>query len=97
MQTKNMIYEDMNIDQNRLVIGYRTGISFESPLFNGLLVANHMLGCGNNSKLYKNLLESQRIIDNINSEVYKYKSFVLIDCGIKLKTLKRLLKPLESK
>lgn len=96
VQTKNMIYEDMNIDQNRLVIGYRTGIPFESPLFNGLLVANHMLGCGNNSKLYKNLLESQRIIDNINSEVYKYKSFVLIDCGIKIENIEKVIKTIRK-
>ncbi|HSH37122.1 insulinase family protein, partial [Schnuerera sp.] len=91
VQTKNMIYEDMDIDENWLVIGYRTGILYENPLYYGLLVANQILGVGNGSKLYKYLKESKNLVYNIDSKVHKYKSFILIDSKIKVQNYEEII------
>lgn len=91
-QTKNMIYEDRDIAKSRLVIGYRTGIPYESPLYNSLLITNQILGSGPNSRLFKNLVEFKGIVNSIDSKVYKYKSFILIDSEMEFKNIEEVIK-----
>ncbi len=96
IQTKNMIYEDRNIAKSRLVIGYRTGIPYENPLYNGLLITNQILGSGPNSKLLKGLKELKGIVNSIDSKVYKYKSFILIDSEIEFKNIEKVIKAIRN-
>ncbi|MBW4828916.1 MAG: insulinase family protein [Clostridiaceae bacterium] len=82
VQTKNMVYEDMQINQGKLVIGYRTGIPYEDNLYKALLVSSEILGGGPNSKLFRTVREKESLAYYINSKIYKYKSIMIIDAGI---------------
>lgn len=82
VQTKNMVHENMQINQGKLVIGYRTGIPYEDNLYSALLVFSEILGGGPNSKLFRTVREKESLAYYINSKIYKYKSIMVIDAGI---------------
>lgn len=82
VMTKNMISDRLDVNQGKLVLGYRTGIPFEDKLYNGLLVASDILGGGPNSKLFRNVREKESLAYYITSSVLKYKSLMLVDGGI---------------
>ncbi len=82
VQQKKMVSEKLDVNQGKLVIGYRTGIAFEDELYNGLLLASDILGGGPNSKLFKNVREAESLAYYVSSSVLKYKSLLLIDGGI---------------
>lgn len=97
---KNMVNEKMDVNQGKLVIGYRTGIPFEDKLYNGLLLASDILGGGPNSMLFKNVREAESLAYYISSTILKYKSLMLIDGGIEFqnysKTVDIINKQLEE-
>lgn len=80
--TKNMVNEDLDVTQGKLVLGFRTGIPYEDKLYNGLVVASDILGGGPNSKLFRNVREKESLAYYVSSTVFKYKSIMLIDGGI---------------
>lgn len=82
IQTKNMVNEILDVNQGKLVLGYRTGIAYDDPLYNGLLLASDILGGGPNSKLFRNVREKEGLAYYITSTIFKYKSIMLIDGGI---------------
>ena len=82
VMTKNMVDEELDVNQGKLVLGYRTGIPYEDKLYNALIVASDILGGGANSKLFRNVREKESLAYYISSTILKYKSIMLIDCGI---------------
>lgn len=81
-QNKKIVKELFDVNQGKLVIGYRAGIDFKDELYNPLLLASEILGGGPNSKLFKNIREKESLAYYIGSRVLKYKSIILIDGGI---------------
>lgn len=79
---KNMINEKMDVNQGKLVMGFRTGIPYEDNLYNALLIANDIFGGGPNSKLFRNVREKESLAYYTGSSVLKYKSIMLVDSGI---------------
>ena len=100
VQTKNMIDEEFDINQGKLVIGYRAGIPYHDKLYNGLIIASDILGGGPNSKLFKYVREEASLAYYIGSKVYKYNSIMLIDSGIEFenfqKTIEIIRKQIED-
>lgn len=90
-KTKNMVYEDLNVNQGKLVLGYRTGIPYEDKLYNGLLIGSDILGGGPNSKLFKNVREKESLAYYVSSTVFKYKSIMLIDGGIEFENFEKTI------
>lgn len=82
IQTKNMVFEEMDVNQGKMVIGYRSSVAHEDPLYNSVLISNHILGGGPNGKLFRTIREKESLAYYINSKVYKYKSIMIIDAGI---------------
>lgn len=95
-----MINETLDVNQGKLVIGYRTGIPFESKLYNALLLASDILGGGPNSKLFKNVREAESLAYYVSSTILKYKSIMIVDGGIEFenyhKTVDIINKQLEE-
>lgn len=79
---KNMINEKMDVNQGKLVMGFRTGIPYEDKLYDALLIANDIFGGGPNSKLFRNVREKESLAYYTASSVLKYKSIMLVDSGI---------------
>lgn len=82
VQTKNIVVDELDVNQGKLVIGYRAGIHHNDRLYNPLILASDILGGGPNSKLFKNVREKESLAYYISSSIYKYKSIMLIDSGI---------------
>lgn len=86
---KNAVTDKMDVNQGKLVIGYKTGIPFEDKLYNGLLIASDILGGGPNSKLFRNVREKESLAYYISSSILKYKSLMIIDSGIEFHNYNR--------
>lgn len=82
VQTKNIVIDELDVNQGKLVIGYRAGIHHNDRLYNPLILASDILGGGPNSKLFKNVREKESLAYYISSSIYKYKSLMLINSGI---------------
>ncbi len=82
VQTKNILVDELDVNQGKLVIGYRAGIHHKDRLYNPLLIANDILGGGPNSKLFKVVREEESLAYYISSSMYKYKSILLVNSGI---------------
>lgn len=91
VQTKNMVKENLDVAQGKLVLGFRTGIPYEDSLYNGLILGSDILGGGPNSKLFKNVREKESLAYYIASSVYKYKSIMLIDSGIEFHNFEKTI------
>lgn len=76
------IREEMDINQGKLVMGYKTNIPYEDQLYTALVVGNVIFGGGPNSKLFLNVREKESLAYSISSRVYKYKSLIILDAGI---------------
>lgn len=96
VQTKNMIDEEFDINQGKLVIGYRAGIPYEDSLYNGLIIASDILGGGPNSKLFKYVREEASLAYYIGSKVYKYNSIMLIDSGIEFENFQQTIEIIKK-
>ncbi|WP_422486522.1 EF-P 5-aminopentanol modification-associated protein YfmF [Gudongella sp. DL1XJH-153] len=81
-QNKNQVREKMQVNQGKLVLGYRTGIRYEDSLYNGLLLGNEIFGGGPNSLLFRNVREKHSLAYYVTSSIVKHKSIVLLDAGI---------------
>jgi len=90
-KTKNMVYDDLDVNQGKLVLGYRTGIPYEDRLYNGLLIGSDILGGGPNSKLFKNVREKESLAYYVTSTIFKYKSIMLIDGGIEFANFEKTI------
>lgn len=82
VQTKNMVDEEFDINQGKLVIGLRCGIDYKDELYNGLVLASDIFGGGPNSKLFKFVREEASLAYYIGSKIFKYNSIMIIDGGI---------------
>lgn len=91
VQTKNMVNENLDVVQGKVVLGFRTGIPYDDKLYNGLLVASDILGGGPNSKLFRNVREKESLAYYITSTIFKYKSIMLIDGGIEFDNFEKTI------
>lgn len=82
VNTKNIVIDEEDVNQGKLVIGYRAGIHHNERLYNPLLLVSDILGGGPNSKLFKIVREKESLAYYISSSIFKYKSIMLISCGI---------------
>lgn len=82
VKTKNMVTEEMDINQGKITMGFRTNIDYKDELYEPFLIANNILGGGPNSKLFLNVREKESLAYYINSRTYKYKGIMLISGGI---------------
>lgn len=82
IHTKNLVREEMDVNQGKLTLGFRTNIPYEDRLYEPLLIMSNILGGGPNSKLFMNVREKESLAYYIYSRVLKYKSLLIISSGI---------------
>ncbi|KPU28332.1 hypothetical protein TR13x_03070 [Caloranaerobacter sp. TR13] len=91
IHTKNLVREEMDINQGKLTLGFRTNIPYEDRLYEPLLVMSNILGGGPNSKLFMNVREKESLAYYIYSRVLKYKSLLIISSGIEFANYQKTL------
>lgn len=97
----NIVEENMDITQGKLVMGYRTNIDYkDESLYYPLVVGSSVLGGGPHSKMFINIREKESLCYYIYSSVEKYKSILYISSGIEAqnyeKTVDLIKKQIEA-
>jgi predicted Zn-dependent peptidase len=72
----------MDVQQARLVMGFRTLCTLNNPSYPALVVANALLGGGAASRLFATFREQLSLCYAIHSTVDKYKGILLIHAGV---------------
>ncbi|MBS4540098.1 insulinase family protein [Clostridium sp. D2Q-11] len=93
---EKIVQEEMNINQGKLTLGYRTNIPYEDELYSAFLVGNYILGGGPDSKLFINVREKESLAYYIYSKAYKYKSLMLISAGIEFDKYENALRIIKE-
>ncbi|SES75778.1 EF-P 5-aminopentanol modification-associated protein YfmF [Anaerobranca gottschalkii] len=78
--------EEMEVNQGKLVMGLKTPITLEHPLYPALLMYNGILGAYPHSKLFKNVRENASLAYYAGSNLESLKGLVFIFAGIEPKT-----------
>lgn len=76
------VLEEMDVNQCRLVIGFRLGECMEEPDIPALRVFNAVLGGSSSSKLFMNVRERLQLCYYVNSIIDAHKGLLLVTAGI---------------
>jgi predicted Zn-dependent peptidase len=74
--------EILPVNQAKLVLGYRTNISYGDPLYSPLLMYNGILGGFPHSKLFMNVREKAGLAYYVYSRLERHKGVMAIAAGI---------------
>jgi predicted Zn-dependent peptidase len=81
--------EHMDVNQARLAMGFRHGITYGDPAYEALLVMNGILGGFSHSKLFQNVREKANLCYGVHSWLERTKGLLLISSGIAPENHKR--------
>ncbi len=76
------VQERMPVSQAKLVLGYRTNIAYDDPLYFALLLYSGILGGFPHSKLFLNVREKASLAYYAYSRLAKHKGIMVIAAGI---------------
>lgn len=74
--------EKMKVNQGKLTLCYKTGITVRDDTYPGVIVMNSILGGGIHSKLFNEVREKNSLAYYIYSFIEKFKGLMIITCGI---------------
>jgi predicted Zn-dependent peptidase len=86
-----VVTDEMDINQGKLTLGYKTNVAYEDKLYNPLVVYSSILGGGVNSKLFKNVREKESLCYYVFSRIEKFKSLMFIGSGIEFDKYERAI------
>ena len=72
----------MDVNQARIALGYRHGITYADPRYEALLLMNGVLGGFSHSKLFQNVREKASMAYSVHSSVERTKGLLFISAGI---------------
>lgn len=90
-QNTDFLYEEKNIDfyeekmsvnQAKLTLGFRTGITRKTDDYYALIVFNSLLGGSTHSKLFQEVREKRSLAYYVNSSIESTKGLLFINSGI---------------
>ena len=85
---ENVVTENMDITQGKLIIGLDLNIDDEQLIFDAVLY-NSILGGSANSKLFQNVREKAHLAYVASSSYSRYKSNIFIKCGIEIENYEK--------
>jgi len=85
------VREELDVSQGKLVLGYRTGVTYADDDYFPLLVYNGILGSFPHSKLFQNVREKASLAYYAYSRLEKHKGLMLISSGIEVDNYERAL------
>ena len=95
IEKENIVFENMDVVQGKLVLGLNVNINNER-LQNDVLVYNSILGGSANSKLFQNVREKASLAYTASSSYLKIKNSVFINCGIEIENYDKTLKIIKE-
>ncbi|MBT9166957.1 MAG: Antilisterial bacteriocin subtilosin biosynthesis protein AlbE [Syntrophomonadaceae bacterium] len=85
------VKEELDVSQGKLVLGYRTGVTYADDDYFPLLVCNGILGSFPHSKLFQNVREKASLAYYTYSRLEKHKGLMFISSGIEVDNYERAL------
>lgn len=76
------VTEELDVNQGKLSLGFRTGTGPDDPEFPALYLYNSILGSGVHSKLFRNVREKLSLAYYAFSRLERFKGVMLISSGI---------------
>ena len=76
------VEERKDVNQARLMFGYRHGVTSADPLYEAALVMNGVLGGFSHSKLFQNVREKANLCYSIHSVLERTKGLLFVSSGI---------------
>ena len=98
--TTEVIYQDkdcdfyqqeLNVNQAKLSMGFRTGITREMPEYYSLLVFNSLIGGSTHSKLFQEIREKRSLAYYVSSSIESTKGLLLINSGINAENYEKVV------
>ena len=89
-------FENANIKQGKLCIGFKTGITLLENDIIPLMLFNEILGGNPNSRLFLNVREKEGLCYYVNSYIYKFKGVILVQAGIDKSSYDKTLDIIKS-
>jgi predicted Zn-dependent peptidase len=83
--------ERLDVNQARLVIGFRHGITYSSGDLEALIMMNGVLGGFSHSKLFQNVREKASLAYDASSAAERTKGLLFIQCGIAPENFRKAL------
>ena len=74
--------EVMDVTQGKLVMGFRTGITYDHPMYPALLMMNGIYGGGLTSKLFMNVRERLSLCYYASSGIDPFKGVMVVSSGV---------------
>lgn len=78
----NFYQQEMKINQAKLSMGFRTGITRRDDDYYSLLVFNSLIGGSTHSKLFQEIREKRSLAYYVNSSIETTKGLLLVNSGI---------------
>ncbi|MCW3490101.1 EF-P 5-aminopentanol modification-associated protein YfmF [Dethiobacter alkaliphilus] len=85
------VREELDVNQGKLVMGFRTGLSYADDDYFPLLVYNGILGAFPHSKLFQNVREKASLAYYAYSRLEKHKGLMVVSSGIEMKNYDQAL------
>ena len=79
------VFESQEVNQGKLMMGFKTDINTKSSDYYKLLVFNSVYGSGTHSKLFCNVREKLSLAYYAYARLNRYKSIILVGSGIEFK------------
>ncbi len=80
--TLQEVVEQADVQQGKLIFGFRTNVAPDSPDFYALYVMNAIFGGGPQSKLFTNVREKHSLAYYASSRLERHKGLMFVSCGI---------------
>jgi predicted Zn-dependent peptidase len=78
--------------QSHLILGFRSGITIQSPEYYAMMLCNELLGCSPISRLFVHVREEQSLCYACSSSYREQRGDVIVGCGIRAENKERALR-----
>ena len=85
------IDEDMPVNQGKLVIGMRSGVTLHDPDYPAMLMFNEIFGGGVTSKLFMNVREKMSLCYYCSARLFRQKGVMMVQSGVEFENAERAI------
>ncbi|RAK06185.1 putative Zn-dependent peptidase [Halanaerobium saccharolyticum] len=88
--------QELKVNQARLSIGFRSGITRKDPDYYSLLVFNSLIGGSTHSRLFQEIREKRSLAYYVSSSIESTKGLLLINSGINAENHQKVIEVVEK-
>ncbi len=90
------VEEKMEVNQGKLVLGYRHGVTYPEGDLEAMVMMNGVLGTFSHSKLFQNVREKASLAYDVHSTLEKTKGLLFVVSGIAVENFQRALEIIQA-